>query len=195
MFQLYESGYRSLFEQLIACIISIRTLDENTIPLAEKLFNKARTPKKLLKLSTDEITRLLFGSTFPQQKANTILHIAKTAEELYDGELPPDFKKLIALKGVGPKCANLALGVATGQSAISVDVHVHRVVNRWGIIQTKSPENTMQQLEDIIPKNRWTDINRLLMPFGKHICTGPLPLCSTCPILQYCQQIGVKKSG
>jgi endonuclease-3 len=77
--------------------------------------------------------------------------------------------------------------------AISVDVHVHRVVNRWGFIQTKTPEQTMVQLEKVAPKENWIDINRLLMPFGKHICTGPLPHCSTCPVLDYCRQVGVTK--
>jgi endonuclease-3 len=132
------------------------------------------------------------GSQYPGQKAYTILGIAQAAVEEYGGELPADFDKLTALKGVGPKCANLALGVTTGEAGISVDVHVHRVVNRWGMIQTKTPEKTMVALEDIVPKKKWVDINRLLMPFGKHICKM-IPLCSTCPVLEYCRQVGVTK--
>jgi endonuclease III len=193
MFYLYKKGYTSLFEQLISCIISIRTLDETTIPLSEKLFARARTPQQLLALSPKELETLLYGSTFPGQKAYTMLGIAKEAVENYGGTLPADFEKLTALKGVGPKCANLALGIAAGQAAISVDVHVHRVVNRWGYIQTAQPEHTMRALEQQVPREKWIDINRLLMPFGKHICTGPLPHCSTCPVLDYCQQVGVKR--
>ena len=180
MFYLYEKGFTTLFEQLISCIISIRTLDETTIPLSEKLVARARTPQQLLKLSPKELEDLLYSSTFPGQKANTMLGIAKAAVEEYGGELPADFEKLTALKGVGPKCANLALGIAAGQAAISVDVHVHRVVNRWGFIQTAQPEQTMRALEQTVPKEKWIDINRLLMPFGKHICTGYRPYCSTC---------------
>jgi endonuclease-3 len=191
MFQLYEQGFTTLFEQLISCIISIRTLDETTIPVSERLFKVARTPQALLKLSPQELEALLYGSTFPGQKAYTMLGIAKAAVEEYKGELPADFTKLTALKGVGPKCANLALGVASGQAAISVDVHVHRVVNRWGFIATAQPEQTMLVLEEKVPVKKWIDINRLLMPFGKHICTGIRPRCSTCPVLEYCQQIGV----
>lgn len=193
MFYLYENGFTSLFEQLISCIISIRTLDETTIPLSEKLFARARTPQQLLELSPKELETLLYGSTFPGQKAYTMLGIAKEAVENYGGTLPADFEKLTALKGVGPKCANLALGIAAGQAAISVDVHVHRVVNRWGYIQTAQPEQTMRALEQQVPRDKWIDINRLLMPFGKHICTGPLPHCSICPVLDYCQQVGVKR--
>jgi endonuclease-3 len=192
MFELHERGYTSIFEQLISCIISIRTLDETTIPISLKLFEKARTPKALLQLSPQELEALLIGSQYPGQKAYTMLGIAKVAVEEFGGELPADFEKLTALKGVGPKCANLALGVATGKAGISVDVHVHRVVNRWGLIQTTTPEKTMKALEAVVPQKRWVDINRLLMPFGKHICKA-IPLCSTCPVLEYCQQVGVTK--
>jgi endonuclease-3 len=193
MFELSDRGYASLFEQLVSCIISIRTLDETTIPVSLRLFATARTPENMLKLTPQQLETLLHGSTFPGQKAHTILGAAKAAVEKYNNRLPADFKELTALKGVGPKCANLALGIAGGQAAISVDVHVHRVVNRWGFIQAKTPEQTMLQLESNVPKENWIDINRLLMPFGKHICTGPLPHCSTCPVLDYCQQVGVNR--
>ncbi|RYZ47776.1 MAG: endonuclease III [Chitinophagaceae bacterium] len=193
MFELYERGYTSLFEQLVSCIISIRTLDETTIPLSEKLFSVARTPEELLKLSTEKLEKLLVGSQYPGQKAYTMLGIAKAAVENYNGELPADYEKLTKLKGVGPKCAKLALGVATNYPGISVDVHVHRVVNRWGLVETKTPEKTMVSLEGLVPMKNWIDVNRLLMPFGKHICTLHLPHCSTCPVLEYCRQVGVTK--
>ncbi|TZF83035.1 endonuclease III [Pedobacter sp. BS3] len=191
MFELYERGYTSLFEQLIACIISIRTLDETTIPVAEQLFSLARTPDTIAKLAPAHLERIISRSTFAEQKSHTILTIARIAEERYHGKLPDDFAQLTALRGVGPKCANLALGIVSGKAAISVDVHVHRVVNRWGLVHTRQPEQTLIQLEQIIPENRWIDINRLLMPFGKHICTGRLPQCSVCPVLEYCRQVGV----
>ncbi|RYZ47869.1 MAG: endonuclease III [Chitinophagaceae bacterium] len=193
MFELYERGYTSLFEQLVSCIISIRTLDETTIPLSEKLFSVARTPKDLLKLSPEKLEKLLVGSQYPGQKAYTMLGIAKAAVENYNGELPADYEKLTELNGVGPKCAKLALGVAADYPGISVDVHVHRVVNRWGIVETKTPEKTMIALEGLVPKKSWIDVNRLLMPFGKHICMLHLPHCSTCPVLEYCRQVGVTK--
>ena len=193
MFELYERGYTSLFEQLLSCIISIRTLDETTIPLSEKIYAIARTPKQLLKLSPEKLEELLYGTQYPGQKAYTLLGIAKAAVDDYDGKLPADYDALIALKGVGPKCAKLALGVAEGLPGISVDVHVHRVVNRWGFVQTKTPEKTMEALEEKVSTKRWIDVNRLLMPFGKHMCTAALPKCSTCPVLEYCGQVGVTK--
>ena len=193
MFELYERGYNSLFEQLISCIISIRTLDETTIPVSEKLFAVARTPEALRKLSPSDLETLLFGTQYPGQKAQTLLGIANIAIDHFNGRLPADYEKLIALKGVGPKCAKLALGVASGFPGISVDVHVHRVVNRWGLVQTKTPEATMNILEGLVPKENWIDVNRLLMPFGKHVCVLHSPFCSTCPVLPYCRQVGVTK--
>lgn len=193
MFELYEKGYTTLFEQLISCIISIRTLDETTIPLAEAVFARARTPGELLNLSPKELESLLSASRYPGQKAYTLLGIAKAAVDEYGGSLPADYEKLVALKGVGPKCAKLALGVAAGAPGISVDVHVHRVVNRWGLVQTKTPEKTMAALEALLPEENWIDVNRLLMPFGKHICVLHAPFCSGCPVLEYCRQVGVKK--
>lgn len=193
MFELFERGYSSLFEQLISCIISIRTLDETTIPLSLKLFARARTPAELLKLTPEELALLLVGSQYPGQKAHTMLGIAKAAVDDYNGELPADYEKLTALKGVGPKCATLALGVATGFAGISVDVHVHRVVNRWGLVETKTPEQTMKALEGLVQRKKWVHVNRLLMPFGKHICVLHSPFCSTCPVLEYCRQVGVTK--
>src|SRR4051812_34880525 len=132
MFELYGQGYTSLFEQLISCVISIRTLDETTIPVSLKLFAKARTPQAILKLGKDKLEDILHGTTFPGQKADTMLAVAAAAMSQPGKSLLPDFEFLTAIKGIGPKCANLALGIAEQIPAISVDVHVHRVVNRWG---------------------------------------------------------------
>jgi endonuclease-3 len=92
---------------------------------------------------------------------------------------------------VGPKCANLALGVARNVKRISVDVHVWRVVNRWGYVAARTPEATMLALEEVLPQKYWIEINRRLVPFGKHVCTGVRPKCSVCPVLEYCRQVGV----
>jgi endonuclease III len=135
MFALRDAGFRSLFQQLVGCIISIRTRDEVA--------------------------------------------------------LPADANVLMSFRAEGPKCAHLALGVALGQPRISVDVHVWRVTNRWGYVQAASPDETMRELERKLPRRYWVEINRLLVPFGKHICTGRLPHCSTCPVLDYCRQVEV----
>ena len=111
----------------------------------------------------------------------------------YGGTLPCDQAALLEFPGVGPKCANLALGIACGEAGIGVDIHVHRVTNRWGYVQSASPEKTMALLQDKLPRQYWVELNALLVPFGKHICTGVLPRCSTCPVLEFCRQVEVTK--
>jgi endonuclease-3 len=192
MFELAEDGFDSPFEQLVACMISIRTYDEVSLPTARKLFARARTPAQMSKLTPEEIDSLINTSTFHERKAAQIHVIAKRIMDEYDGNLPCDSETLLSFSGVGPKCANLVLGIACGQPYISVDIHVHRVTNRWGYVKASTPEKTMVELEAKLPREHWVDINRLLVPFGKHICTGTLPKCSTCPVLDMCQQVGVK---
>lgn len=193
MFELADRGHRSLFEQLVGCIISIRTRDEVSLPVALEFFARAPTPAAVAKLSAADIDALIGASSFHRGKAETIRAIATRTVEEFGGTLPCDFDVLTSFKGVGPKCANLALGIACGHARIGVDIHVHRVTNRWGVVATRSPEQTMVALEQVLPKRYWVEINRLLVPFGKHVCTGQLPTCSTCPVLDYCKQVGVTK--
>jgi endonuclease-3 len=194
MFALADEGYISAFEQLVACIISIRTYDEVSLPVSRRLFSRARTPTQISQLTPAEIDELIGESTYHDRKAEQIHAIASQVAAEYNDVLPCDAGVMLSFKGVGPKCAHLALGIACGQPYISVDTHVHRVTNRWGYIQTKTPEKTTVALEAKLPRDYWIEINRLLVPFGKHICTGKLPKCSTCPVLEQCQQVGVQES-
>jgi endonuclease III len=191
MFDLAERGYDSLFEQLIACIISIRTYDEVMLPTALKLFATARTPEAISKLTVDQIDTLIELSSFHERKAQQIHQIAERTVKEYGGTIPCDREVLLSFAGVGPKCANLALGIACGEPYIGVDVHVHRVTNRWGYVAASTPERTLAQLEAVVPRDSWIELNRLLVPFGKHICTGTKPRCSDCPLLDMCRQVGV----
>jgi endonuclease-3 len=192
LFELAENGFTTTFEQLVACIISIRTYDEVTLPVSRKLFERARTPAEISELTYEELDALISPSTFHERKATQILAIARRVLDEYGGEIPCDPEILMSFSGVGPKCAHLVLGIACGEPFISVDVHVHRVTNRWGYVKTSTPEKTMVALGDKLPRRYWIEINRLLVPFGKHICTGNLPHCSSCPVLDMCQQVGVK---
>jgi endonuclease-3 len=191
LFELAEEGHRSVFELLAACIISIRTRDETTLPVARRLFARARTPAAVSRLSAPEIDGLIGACTFHEAKARQILEIARRAVAVYGGELPCDEEVLRSFRGVGPKCAHLVLGIAGGRAALSVDVHVHRVTNRWGYVAAPTPEKTMAALHAKLPERYWVEINALLVPFGKHVCTGRLPKCPTCPLLAMCRQVGV----
>lgn len=193
LFELAEDGFKTSFEQLIACVISIRTLDEVTLVAARRLFARGRTPAELAALDPREIDRLIYPSTFHERKAPQIVAIARRILDEFAGELPCDAETLMSFAGVGLKCANLTLGIACDLPRVSADVHVHRVTNRWGYVQTSAPERTSQVLEEKLPVRYWVEINRLLVPFGKHICTGKLPRCSTCPVLMMCRQVGVTR--
>lgn len=191
LFELAADGYDSVFELLVACVISIRTRDETTLPVARQLFARARAPADVAALSVAQLDALIGECTFHDAKAKTIRDIARRTVAEYGGALPCDEAALMAFHGVGPKCANLAVGVACGTAGIGVDVHVFRVTNRWGYVAEKTPEKTMAALHAKLPRRYWVEINALLVPFGKHICTGTRPKCSTCPLLQMCQQVGV----
>lgn len=193
LFQLAEEGFTSVFEQLLACMVSIRTYDEVTLPVSRRLFAQARTPAAVAALSWETLDGLISPSTFHERKAHQILAIARQVAEQYGDALPGERAVLLSFAGVGPKCANLVLGVACNMPVISVDVHVHRVTGRWGYISASTPEKALAALEATLPQEHWITINRLLVPFGKHICTGSKPRCSTCPVLDMCRQVGVQE--
>ena len=193
LFELRDEGWDRVFHQLVACIISLRTRDEQMLPIARALFDVAPTARAMAALGPDGIDKLIHDSAFHEAKARQIHAIAQVTAAEHDGELPCDFDVLTSFSGVGPKCANLTLGIACGEARIGVDIHVHRVTNRWGYVAASTPEKTMAALEQKLPKKLWVTINELLVPFGKHICTGVLPKCSTCPVLAYCRQVGVTK--
>ena len=146
------------------------------------------------RLTPAEIDTLIQKCSFHEPKAKQIHAIAQRAVEEFNGSVPCEEAVLRSFHGVGPKCANLVLGIACGQPKIGVDVHVHRITNRWGYVETPTPEQTMTALEKKLPRRYWLEINRLLVPFGKHVCTGRAPQCSTCPVLSMCRQVGVTSS-
>jgi endonuclease-3 len=191
LFELAEEGFKTPFEQLMACIISIRTLDEVTLPVSRRLFARARTPAEIAALPPAELERLIRPSTFYERKGPQLQAMARRVLEEFGGNLPCDAETLMSFAGVGLKCANLTLGIACDQKRVSADVHVHRVTNRWGYVEASSPERTSAALEGKLPERYFVEINRLLVPFGKHICTGVRPKCSTCPVLEMCRQVGV----
>jgi endonuclease-3 len=191
MFELAAEGFTTPFEQLVACILSIRTLDEVMLVTARRLFSRARTPAEVAALPVTELDALIRDSTFHSAKAANIHAIARAVADEHGGELPCDEATILGFRGVGPKCANLVMGIACGAARIGVDVHVHRVTNRWGYVLAPTPEATMAELERVLPERYRVEINERLVPFGKHVCTGRRPKCSVCPLLDFCRQVGV----
>jgi len=191
LFELRDEGFGSAFEQLAACMISVRTRDEVTLPTARRLLSRARTPAQVAALSVGEVDELIHACAFHGAKARQIHEIARRCVAEHGGELPCDEAVMLGFGGVGPKCTNLVLGIACGAPRIGVDIHVHRVTNRWGYVAAPNPDATMRALEATLPPRYHVEINELLVPFGKHVCTGRVPKCSVCPVLEYCRQVGV----
>jgi endonuclease-3 len=189
--QLYEEGHTSPFEILVACLISVRTRDEASLTMTRQLFARARTPAELARLDINEIDALISKAGFHLTKSEQINTMARLVVEENHGELPCSFEVMTSYPGIGPKCANLALSIACGDPRIAVDTHVHRITNRWAYVTTRDPLATLAALEAKLPRKYWSEINAVLVPFGKHVCTPIGPRCSTCPLLYMCPQRGV----
>ena len=194
MFELRDRGYATPFQQLVASLISARTRDETSLEVAERLFAVAATPAAMAALPEERLVELLHGATFPEPKARDIRELSRRIVEELDGEVPDTPDGLMRFHGVGPKIAALTLAVGFGIPALAVDIHVHRIANRWGYVQARTPEKTMAALLAILPKRYWVEINERLVPFGKWVCTGERPRCSTCPLLSMCARVGVTDS-
>jgi endonuclease-3 len=191
MFDLRDRGYGTPFEQLVGSLISARTRDEVTLAICLRLFEVARTPRAMAAMDQATLVGLLAGAGFPEPKARDLIELSRRIVEEHGGEVPDSMEGLTAFRGVGPKIAALTLAVGFGRPAIAVDIHVHRIVNRWGYVETPTPERTRLALEAKLPERYWVEINERLVPFGKFTCTAARPKCSTCPLLSMCRQVGV----
>lgn len=182
------------FKVLISCILSLRTRDQTTAEASMRLFGLADTPEKLSRLSSAEIEKAIYPVGFYHVKAQQILEISRQLTELHGGSVPDDLETLLKFKGVGRKTANLVLTLGYGKAGICVDIHVHRICNRWGYLSTRSPEQTEMALRKKLPPEYWIIINDLLVTFGQNQCTPVSPRCSSCPLYHLCDRVGVIKS-
>lgn len=182
------------FKVLISCILSLRTRDQTTAEASLRLFGLADTPEKLSKLTAAQIEEAIYPVGFYRVKAQQILEISRQLSDSHAGRVPDDLDQLLKFKGVGRKTANLVLTLGFGKAGICVDIHVHRICNRWGYVCTASPEQTEMALRKKLPAEYWIVINDLLVTFGQNQCTPVSPKCSTCPLFQFCDRVGVVKS-
>lgn len=182
------------FFVLISTILSLRTKDKTTKEATKRLLNVAKTPKECLTLSKEEIAKLIYPVGFYNIKAKNILEVCRILVEKYDSNVPNNLEELLALPNVGRKTANLVLSKGFNIPAICVDIHVHRISNRLGIVKTKTPTQTEFELMKVLPKQYWIEYNDLLVPFGQNICTPISPFCSQCKLSSICPKIGLRSS-
>jgi len=185
---------RDPFRILISCLLSLRTKDKTTSEASARLFALAHTPASLLKIPLKKIEQAIYPVGFYRTKAKSIHAICRRLLDVYGGKVPDSIDQLVTLSGVGRKTANLVVTVGYGKPGICVDIHVHRISNRWGYVKTKTPEATEEALRRKLPKQYWITFNDLLVPYGQNLCQPVSPYCSKCKLTEYCEQIGVKKS-
>jgi endonuclease-3 len=181
------------FKILIATLLSLRTKDTVTAQVTPRLFALAGNPVDMLALSPVQIEEAIYPVGYYRNKAQTILRVCQMLVDVFEGEVPADLEALLSLPGVGRKMANLALTAGFGLPGICVDIHVHRISNRWGYVETKTPEETEMALREKLPQAYWLEYNKLLVTLGQNICHPTSPWCSKCPLAEICPKIGLNR--
>ncbi len=189
---LVEAQTRDPFKVLVATIISARTKDEVTADVCKRLFEKVHLPEDLASLEVEEIERLIYPAGFYRNKAKYLKALPEKLFTLFGGTVPDSVEELLKLPGVGRKTANLVVTVAFGKPAVCVDTHVHRIMNIWGYVNTRTPEQTEMELRKRLPQKWWLTFNSILVAFGQGTCRPVAPRCYQCPLEKHCPQIGVK---
>jgi len=181
---------RDPFKVLVATILSARTKDETTAKASARLFKKVSGLESLAGLDEATIAKLIYPVGFYKNKAKYLKQLPAALEQ-FGGRIPDDVESLIKLPGVGRKTANLVVAVAFNKPAICVDTHVHRIMNIWGYVETKTPLETEMALRRKLPAEYWIRINSILVAFGQGVCKPLRPHCDRCIIAGQCPQIGV----
>ncbi|MBQ7126140.1 endonuclease III [bacterium] len=187
-FVILMDSFKNPYLVLIACILSLRTNDKTTYPATLRMLELAKTPAEMKKIHPNLLAKAIYPVGFYENKAKQIIEISRIIDEDLNGKVPDEIDELIKFKGVGRKTANLVLSQGFSKPAICVDVHVHRIFNRLGYINTSNPEETEFALRKKLPKKYWIDINTLLVTHGQNICKPIKPLCDACPINLYCKK-------
>ena len=185
--ELHEAETGGPFSILIGTILSARTRDENTAKVVKKLFSKYKSARALSKAKVKDVEKVIRSIGFYHVKAKRIIDVAKIINSKYKGKVPSSLEELIELPGVGRKTANCVLVYAYDKPAIPVDVHVHRISNRLGLVDTKTPEETELELMKKIPKKYWLEINDTFVMYGQNICKPITPQCTVCKIKKRCK--------
>jgi endonuclease-3 len=175
------------FSILIGTILSARTKDEATTKAVKILFSKYKNPKQLANAKVKDVEKIIKSIGFFHVKSKRIIEVAKIINTKYKGKVPADLETLVELPGVGRKTANCVLVYAFEKPAIPVDIHVHRISNRLGLVETKNPEETEQELMKKIKKKYWIEINDTFVMYGQNICKPISPMCDVCKIKKNCK--------
>ena len=192
--ELHEAETGGPFSILIGTILSARTKDESTTKVVKVLFSKYKNAKELANAKLKDVEKIIKSIGFYHVKSKRIIEVAKIIDKKYKGIVPDDLDSLVALPGVGRKTANCVLVYAFEKPAIPVDIHVHRISNRLGLVKTKNPEETELELMKKINKKYWIEINDTFVMYGQNICKPISPMCDVCKIKKECKYYKTTKS-
>ncbi|MDP3115234.1 MAG: endonuclease III [Candidatus Cloacimonadaceae bacterium] len=179
------------FKVLVATILSARTKDATTAKVATELFKLVNKADDFDKLSFEQLDAIVYQTGFHREKTKHLKALPRVLNERFQGKVPNAIDDLLLLPGVGRKTANLVRAVAFSLPAICVDIHVHRISNRWGYINTKTPLESEMALRKLLPQKHWLSYNSFVVAFGQNLCTPRKPHCADCPIKENCQRVGV----
>ena len=193
--ELHEAETGGPFSILIGTILSARTKDESTTKAVKVLFSKYKNPEELAKAKIKDVEKIIKSIGFYHVKSKRIIEVAKIIDRKYKGRVPEDLETLVQLPGVGRKTANCVLVYAFEKPAIPVDIHVHRISNRLGLVETKNPEETEQELMKKIQKKYWIEINDTFVMYGQNICKPISPMCNVCKIKKRCKYYKSKNAS
>lgn len=182
----------SVFKVLVATILSARTKDQTTAGAAARLFKVIHKPADLRRLPLKRLEDLIFPVGFYHTKAKHLKLLPDALDRDFNGVIPDSVEQLCRLPGVGRKTANLVVAVGFDKPAICVDVHVHRICNRFGLLRTRTPFDTEMRLRRILPVEYWKTWNSYLVSFGQTVCSPVKPKCHLCQVYRYCRRVGVK---
>lgn len=175
------------FKILIGTILSARTRDENTTKVIKMLFTRFRTPHDIASADIEEIKKLIHSIGFYNVKAERIKQVSQIIMSRFGGQVPDDIDSLLELPGVGRKTANCVLVYAFNKPAIPVDVHVHRISNRLGLVHTNTVKQTEIELNRIVNRQLWTRVNNTFVMYGQNVCMPIRPMCEICDLTGMCK--------
>ena len=191
-----ENSHEDPFEVLIATMLSAQTRDAVTASASARLFRVARTPKTMAKLTEKQLIKLIYPVSFYRNKATHVKETCRILVEEFNSRVPSTMEQLLTLPGVGRKTANLVLILSfRSLKNICVDTHVHRISNRLGWVQTRTPDETEQALYKNTSERWWPYINLYLVTWGQNVCRPIYPRCGACIIKPHCPQLGVERVG
>jgi len=191
--ELTKSRTDDPFQILVTTILSARTKDGTTAEVSARLFKVVKKAHDFDRLSIPQLEKLIFPIGFYHTKARHLKQLPGALDTLFGGRIPDRIEDLVELPGVGRKVANLVRAVAFDKPAICVDVHVHRICNRLGLLETKNPFKTEMALRRILPARYWITWNSYIVSFGQTICAPVGPRCSLCPLVRWCRRVGVTR--